>query len=707
MTTDTVAPARTASRPDIARLMRPASVAIVGASSNPGASGRRVLANLERFTFGGDIHLVSRSGEDIAGRPSVSAIGELPRGIDLAVLAIPGAGIRDAVEACVERGIGAAVVYSSGFAEMGEDGQRLQQEIADIAKAGNLALLGPNCIGMTNFVDGTPLSFGVQRPAAITWPAVAIIGQSGGMVGNIRLSCAARKLPVSYTISTGNEAVLTINDFIAHVIEDEPTRVISVFAEQIRDPQRFLALAAKARARGKQIVLIHPGQSEAARDAAQSHTGSMATNHAVMSTLVREAGVILVDTIDEMTDTIELVARTPGWDARGPAILTESGAFKGLALDMCARLGITLPNLEEATAATLKTILPAFAHVSNPLDVTAQGLQQPDIYGHSAAALIADENIGAVALVLMPGPPEFGLKVVDLTLPLVANTDKPVIYVLLGDSSPIADEIPQRLREAGIAFFRSPDRALRAMAGVAAAAAASTEQASAGGPVLTLPETRGILPEYRGKALLRDAGFAVPEGGLAKTAEEAVAIAAQLGGPVAMKAQAAQLSHKSDIGAVSLNLTEPEDIRRHFAQQQDNIAAAMPGLEPDGLLVERMQAKGQEFFIAARRDEEWGPVLMVGLGGVWIEVLNDIAMLGAANGREQVLAAIRSLKGFELINGYRGQEPVDVDAIVDAVLSLGALIRANPRIVEAEINPLAVGPNGSRAVALDALVTLA
>ncbi|MBC2777033.1 acetate--CoA ligase family protein [Parasphingopyxis sp. GrpM-11] len=688
--------------------MRPRSIAIVGASAKPGSTGSRVLANLQRFDFAGDIHLVSRKGGEIDGRESVTSLTDLPPDIDLAILAIPGAGIGDAVAGCVERGIGAAVVYSSGFAEMGAEGRIEQDRIAKIARDGGLALLGPNCIGLTNFIDGTPLSFGVQRPAEIAAPAVAILGQSGGMVGNIRLSCAARELPVSYTISTGNEAVLSINDFVEFAAANDATRVIAVFAEQLRDPQRFLALAKAVRQSGKQIVLIHPGESEGAQEAAASHTGSLVTDHAVMRTLVTEAGVILVETLDEMGDVIELLLRSAALPKAGPAIVTESGAFKGLAADMCARLKLDLPILEGATGQKLAALLPDFAHVSNPLDITAQGLQQPDLSGQAAAALLADRNVGSVLMALMPGTQEFGLKVAEAVLPHIRGSEKPVVYTMLGDSSAIAPEIASLLHEAGIALFRSPDRALRALARLHEAGRYSPVTDRRNDAVkIALPDTSGVLPEYLGKALLASAGFTVPAGRLATSAKDAVAAAAEIGRPVAMKAQASALSHKSDIGAVALGLEKPEDIAATFEAQVQRVAALPSKIALDGILVEAMQPRDHELIVSARRDDDWGPILMVGLGGIWIEVLKDVAMLGADSDREAVLAALRGLKGYALLKGARGQPPADLDAIADTVARLGVLIRANPRIKEIEINPLSASGPGEGAVVLDALVTLA
>lgn len=698
-----------APRPDLDRLMRPRSIAVAGASSNPGATANRVVSNLERFGFAGEIHLVSRTGEKIGERSSVAGIAALPHGVDLVVLAIPGAAVKAAVAECAAAGVGAIVVYASGFAEMGPEGLAEQSEIAAIAREAGIALLGPNCIGLTNFVDGIPLGFGVQQPNPPRSSAVAVIGQSGGMVGNIRLASAARDLPVSYTISTGNEAVLAINDFVEFVLGDDITRVIVVFAEQIREPIRFLALAAEARRRNKIIVLLHPGRSAAAQAAAQSHTGSVASDHAVMRTLVSREAVLVVDTLDEMFDVVDLLVRFPAMPEGGPVILTESGAFKGLAADFCDGVGLALPQFSDAISRRLATVLPDFATVSNPLDVTAQGLRDVGLYGASAAVALEDPAVGSAVVVLMPGSAELGVKVAEATLPALKASGKPVVYVLLGDASPVAPQVVQMMRDNAISFFRSPDRALRALARLEdysrALARASDAAPAAIEPLVV--EGSGVLPEFAGKGLLARVGVPTPEGGLATNREAAVEIARTIGYPVVAKAQSAALAHKSDVGGVALDLRDDDAVRAAWDQVHRDVAAGRPDVALDGVLVERMAPRGLEMIVAARRDPDWGPVLMAGLGGVWIEALDDVKLLSVDLSEDEIVEEIRGLKAARLLDGFRGAPPVDVAAAAAVLARLGRLLRANPAILEIEVNPLTLYPEGQGAVALDALVTLA
>lgn len=696
-----------APRPDISRLLRAKSVAIIGASNEPSSTGARVLANLERFNFPGDIHLVSRTRKEVNGRPCVASPAELPEGIDVAVLAVPRAAVVGLVEEIAQRKVGAAVVYASGFAEGGERGLVEQARITRIGREHGIALLGPNCIGFNNFADGFSLSFGVQKPRPLLGrPAVAVVAQSGGMTGNIRLACEAKGLAVSFTISTGNEAVLGIEDFIGFLLEDDATRVIAVFAEQIRSPARFLAHAARAREIGKPIVLLHPGRSEGARAAAQSHTGSMTNNYAVMRTVIGREGVVIVETLEEMFDVVELLLRRPVLPTGGVAVLTDSGAFKGLSADFCDSIGLDLPQLSKATRQALIPLLPTYTTPSNPLDVTAQGLMDAAIYGNSARVLLADPAISSLLISIMPGPPEVGLATAKRTLPALTGSDKTIVYVLMGGDSAISEEVVATLRAQNIPLMRSPERALRAIARVTEsgrAMARARARVPAPEAASTTIQRSGVLPEYEGKRLLAAAGFKTPDGAMAHSADEAVTIAGRIGYPVVLKAQSAHLPHKTEAGGVELGIGDEAQLRAAWARMHASVRAARPELHLDGVLVESMSPPGLEMVVAARRDPDWGPVLMLGVGGIWIEALRDIRLLACDCSEEEIVQELHQLKAANLLNGWRGAPPVDVVTVANTAARLSKLLRAHPELDEIEINPLLVYSEGEGAVALDVL----
>ena len=689
------------------RLLRPRSLAIVGASPEPFSLGGNVLDNVERFAFAGGLHLVSRTRSEIKGRACVGTIDDLPQGVDAIVLVIPVPAVKEAITACARRGVGGAVVFASGFGELGGEGERIQNEIAAIARDAGIALLGPNCLGAVNFVDQVPLTFEPIQPAKPSGPGVCAIAQSGAMAGNIRMALASRGVPVAYTFSTGNEAVLAAEDVIAGLLDDDGVRLFVVFVEQIRHPKRFLELAAQARRRNKPIVLMHPGRSARSREAAKSHTGALAGDYAVMKTFVEREGVLLVESLDELFDTSALLARYPKPPSGGAAIMSNSGALRGFSLDFSEGIALPLPALADATIATLKQVLPDFATVDNPLDITAQGMQKPSLFGDSVAALLNDPHIGAVLVAAMGGSPAQQMNKWKSLGPVVRAAQKPVALAFLGDGAPLSPDCLADIKDSGVPFFRSPDRAMRAMAhmlryGRALAGGQARSHVAVAAPAAV---PAGPMVEFRGKAIFREAGIAVPRGELARTVDDAVRIASAIGYPLVLKAQAASLMHKSDVGGVAVGIADEAALRAAWNAMSASIAKALPNLTLDGILVEAMAPSGGlELIAGARRDPVWGDVLMVGLGGVWAEALGDVRLMPADSDAKRIAAELEQLRGARLLHGYRGAPTRDVPALIDALMRIGALMRATPALSEIDVNPLTVYAEGRGVLALDALL---
>lgn len=683
----------------LGRLMRPRSVAIVGVSPEPGHMGGTVLANLERCRFAGDIHLVTRSRTEINGRPCVPGIDDLPHGVDVAVLVVPQTIALDAIAACGRRGVGAAIVFASGFAEVDAAGRVAQEQLAEAARTAGVALLGPNCIGYSSFGAGAALTFefNVERPRETAHPSIGIVAQSGAMMALMRMAFLAKGLGISHAISTGNEADLTAEAFLAELIDDDETQVIALFVEQIRRPQTFLRLAARARTVGKPVVLMHLGRSQRARVSASTHTGALAGDHAVATALLRHAAVTVVDTLEELVDTAELLARFKPPTA-GPGIVTNSGAIKGFALDFCDRIGLDIPRLTPATLGMLKETLPSFASLDNPLDITAQVLRDLSLWPRTVQALLADPGLGSLCIPMVAGSPAYAMRKAEALLPVVADCGKPVMIGTLDDEGPVPPEFIAAFRARGIPVFRSMERALRALA-----------HATAYGQVLALPDTmaavidapapprRGVVPEYESKTYLAALGIPVPGGALARDANDARSIAARIGYPLALKAQASALSHKSDAGGVFLNIAGDAALAAAWQRVAQRISFPL-----DGMLVEAMAQPGVEMIVGARRDPDWGPVLLIGLGGIWTEALDDTRLMPPDLSRERIIAEIGRLKGARVLHGLRGAPPADIAALADVVARLGALMRARDEIIEIDTNPLRVYSHG--VAALDALI---
>lgn len=694
-------------RAPIERLLNPGSIAIAGVSATPGSLAGIVLDNLRRFEFKGALHLIHPTRDDVQGMPCVRSVRDLPYGVDCVVLAIPAAGVLDAVKGCAERGVGGIVIFSAGFAELGPAGKAAQDEIAAIARASGMAVEGPNCLGYVNYADGTCITFSATEPHPLKGPGIAVVSQSGAMATVVRAGLHSRGLDVSVSVSTGNEAANGIEDFLEHLLSSPQTRVAAMVAEHFRDPQRFLALARRARAQGIVLVLLHPGRSAAARQSAQTHTGTLAGDYAVMRTLVERQGVAVVDTLEELIDLCDCALRCRKRPHGGVAILGESGAYKALALDYCESIGVELPQPEGEAAAALNAIAPGLIIASNPLDLTAQGLVDPSLYGRALKGLVANPNCGSVLVSIILSNEKLAVR----KMPPVIEAMRPyadthtVVFAMLGEDSPVPEAIIEEVRAAGIPFFRSPERALRALARFTAWAEAeheaSTDVASASAERLPA----GVIPEYAAKEILARAGLRMPPRRLVTDLAGALAAAETLGFPVALKVQSSALSHKTNVGGVILGLKDGNEVRSGWERLHVNLAKAAPGVAIDGVLVETMANKGLELILGARRDPDWGPVLAIGLGGIFTELLKDVRLLPTDLSRSEIEKVLRGLKGAALLDEFRGTPARDVAAVVEAIVALGAFVRTHPEVEEIDINPLMVFAEGEGALALDALIS--
>jgi acyl-CoA synthetase (NDP forming) len=687
----------------VAKFLRPRSVAIVGISSRPGSAGQNILQSLKLNKFQGDIHLVGRSEEPIDGRPVLKSPEELPEGVDLAVFTLPAAGVRDAIAACVKRKVGSAMVFAAGFAEVGE--QEMQDEIAKTAREGGLAIVGPNCLGVTNNVDGIMLHMLFAREAlrfgAGSKPGLALVGQSGGMLGHFQRAADGRGTPMSYVISTGNEIGLESTDFIEFLADDPATSVLVVYTEQVRRPREFLAAIRRCRAAGKPVVLMFPGRSVKSKQAAQSHTGALVGDYATMRTLVEDAGAIVATTMDEMMDLAEILVRYPKPPVKGLGILTASGAFVGLSNDMAEELGFEFPAVEPATLKIFEDTLPPYGNYGNPLDATA-GFT-PTSLPAVVKALIDDPNIGMLFITF---PINTGLVVQNFNKGM-EGSDKPKVMVALGDTWPLGADVMEAVKQSPAVFGRSSDRMMRAIAtylryGKLLARAQGTAKPE---PIKGLPKLgKGTQPEWLGKKVLAAAGIKVPNGDLARTVDEAAAVAQRIGYPVVLKAQAAALSHKTEAGGVMLNLADEAALRAAWDTMMKSVKRAAPDVALDGALVEKMSPKGIELMVGAKRDPGWGTVLLLGLGGIWVEALGDVQLLPGGAGEDEVREALRKLRSAKLLAGVRGAPPADTDAVVKVVMAIGRVMQTMPEVIEVDVNPLMVHAKGQGVTALDALI---
>ena len=594
----------------VARFLRPRSVAIIGISTRAGSAGQIILQCLKVNNFKGDIYLVGRTDDLIDGRPVLKSPDELPEGVELAVFTLPAAAVHEAIESCARRKVGSAMVFAAGFAEVGD--HATQDAVTSTARAAGLAVVGPNCLGVTNNVDGMMLHMLYAREALRgIEDGVAFVGQSGGLLGHFQRAADGRGIPLSYVVSTGNEAGLETTDFLEFLADDRATRVIALYCEEIRRPQEFLAALRRARRAGKPVVLMQAGRSAKARKAAQSHTGALIGDFATMRTQVEDAGAVVVSTMDEMMDLVAILQRFPTPPTKGPGILTASGAYVGLTNDFAEEIDLELPELDPATLKKISETLPSYGNYGNPLDTTA-GFA-PAMLPVVTKALIDDPNVGML-FISFP---------INTAIPVrafnegMAHSPKPKVMVALGDTWQLGADVNEAVKESPAVYSRSSDRMLRAIALYTkyGRSLARTRVASAATRFAKLPDLgKGAQPEWLGKKLLAAAGIRVPDGDLARTADEAAAVATRIGYTVVLKAQAAALSHKTEAGGVMVGVKTAADVEKNYAPILANAKKYKSDAKIEGIQVQQMLLGGTEVIIGSITDGSFGKLVAFGLG---------------------------------------------------------------------------------------------
>ncbi len=616
----------------IDRLLRPRSVAVVGASDRVGALGATLLNNLVQYEFAGDIYPVNPKRDELLGLKVYHTVDELPEGIDCAVLAIPRPFVLDTVRQLAARGCGAVVIYSAGFSEAGEEGMRDQLELARIAQEHGMVIEGPNCLGCTNYVERVPLTFvetNMQTPPEGA-RAVGVASQSGALAAVLATALHPRGCYVSTSVSTGNEAASGVEDYVEWLIDDEDTHVIAMYVESLRRPKAFVAAARRAREAGKPIVMLHPGKSNKAQESAATHTGAMAGDYALMKTKLAREGVIFADTLEELADITEIALRCKALPGAAMAVLGE--------IRCSARAGVRhrrghrarpdpprrrqQPGAARDPARLRAGIEPDRHHRAGPVS-------EPEIYTKVLTALLEDDRIGSVvASIIQSDPITSGIKFPHIIKVLEDGTfPKPLVFAGVDEGARVPDEYIEGLRKVGIPWFPSTERAYRAIARLADLA--KRDLADRSQPPIAVPgldAVSGVVPEYKAKELLRPLGIAFPESRFAANASQAVEAAEAIGYPVVMKAQAAALGHKSDAGGVILNLKSADEIREAFERMYASVGAYDASIALDGVLIERMGKMGTEMIVGAKNDPEWGPVVLAGFGGVTAEILKDVKL---------------------------------------------------------------------------------
>jgi acyl-CoA synthetase (NDP forming) len=690
-------------------LMRPRSIAIVGASQDATKIGGRPVDLLRRYGYAGHIYPVNPKSLMVQGLQAYASLGEVPEAPDLAIIAVDAEKAPEAVEQCAARGVRSVVVFSSGFAELGEKGRAMQERLQIAARRTGMRLLGPNCLGAVNIANKCIATFSIvlehSLPAA---GSLGIVSQSGNL-GSFTMRLASdRGIGVSHFITTGNECDIDIADGIAWLARDPATKVILCCLETCRDAGRLISALTEARDAGKPVIALKIGTSAAGQAAAASHTGAMAGSDAVFDALLARCGAVRVRSIEGLIDlghaaSILMPDRLPMGSR--VALLTASGGFGILLADSAQSVGLALPELSEATQRTILELVP-FASARNPVDATAQMSSRPVLLKKILSAVVADDRCDTVVL-----PLPFSLYMPRLRSVYMdalrsireQYPHRPVILCVDGPEDALAE-----LHAMGYPTVASFDGCCATVAALVRLQAAANRPKDESAPRVerTAPlSADAFRHELGAKRALADAGIPVLAERLVHSADEAARAATQAGFPVVLKIASPDLPHKTEVGGVAVGLGSDAEVRQAFAGMLERVAAKAPRAAIDGVIVAPMAKGMAELILGSRTDPVFGPVVMVGLGGIFAEILQDTAVQMAPVSETQAMAMLKSLKAFAVLNGARGRPRADLEAAAGAIAALSRFAAAHHETIsEIDINPLLLRAEGEGAVALDALL---
>jgi len=709
-------------------VFRPRSVAVIGASRTPGSIGAATFHNLIARGFEGPVYPVNPRADVVGSVKAYPTIGDVPGPVDLAMIVVPAPHVLEVLEACGKKGVRAAVVISAGFKESGAEGRAREQALVECARRHRMRLVGPNCLGVINAEPAVSL----DATFAPAWPPhgqVAFSSQSGALGLAILDMAKTLNIGISHFVSVGNKADVSGNDLLEFWEQDPGTKIILLYLESFGNARRFIEIARRV-TRSKPVVAVKSGRSVAGARAASSHTGSLAGPDAAVDALCRQSGVIRTDTMEELFDVAMLLAHQPVPRGNRVGVVTNAGGPGIMASDACEGHGLVVPALADETVAALQAFLPPEASTRNPVDMIASAT--PASFEKAVQLLACDPNVDGVLAIYVP---PIVTRPLDVAQAIVRGADaaaatarergetpKPVMSCFLGSHG--VPEGLQSLQEGKIPSYAFPEAAaialaravrygqwLEAPAGEAPALdridtararmvveRALARDGSEDAPAWLRPEElREVLEAY---------GLQVVKTAVARSADEAVAAAASVGYPVVVKLESDTITHKSDVGGVVLDVRNESEVRRAFADIESRLEAIGRRGEMSGVSVQQLIRGGVEAIVGMTRDRGFGPLIMFGLGGVYVEVLKDVAFRIHPLTDRDAAELVREVRGYPLLEGYRGQPPGDTQALEEVLLRVSRLVGDLPEIHEMDLNPLKVLAPGKGCIAVDARIGL-
>ena len=687
--------------------LNPRSIAIIGASADENKIGGRPIRYLKLAGYQGPVYPINPGRDTVQGLTSYPSLDAVEGEIDLVVIAVPAQDVLAAVQACVAKRVQGAMVFSSGFAEVDDEGRVLQQRIVETARQGGVALLGPNCAGTFNTRIGLLATFTsgiVDKPPRVG--SISLVSQSGAFGIHMIVLAAERDLGLSLCLTSGNQADVDVAEALAYVAEDPDTEVIAICLEGVRDPDRLLAAFEAARVRRKPVIVLKLGRSEVGAKAAASHTASLAGSDDIFEAVMRQHHVYRAHSIDELMDVAYACSlkRYPVNDKVG--IITVSGGVGILLADQAEEAGLDVAEMPAASQAAIKALLP-FAATRNPVDVTAQVITHPHLVGPMFEHMLTGGGYGsAIAFFthIARNKDLFGKLLPHFEAVAKKHTDRFLVLSTLAGA-----ETRQHLEGLGYAVFEDPARAVKVIRALVRFRAAFDAPMPESPPTLEAsawPVVPGMrYDEFASKRLLALAGIPCAAEEVVTSQSAAVQAAGRIGYPLVMKIVSADIPHKSEIGGVLLNIANDADVQSGYATLMARAQTRAAGAHITGVLLAHQLNGGVETILGVSRDPVFGPMVMFGLGGVFVEVLKDVTFRRAPFGRDEARRMIREVKGYAMLQGVRGARPSDEEALVDALARLSVYAAAQGNALESiDINPFIVMPQGEGGWAVDALV---
>jgi len=689
----------------------PEAVAVVGASTKPGKVGHDILHNLISAGFKGAIYPIHLSAPEVLGRRAYASVKDVAGPVDLAVIAVPAPAVAGVLEECGEKGVDSAIIISAGFKESGPEGVVRERQLAEVAKRRGIRIVGPNCLGVISTGVGLDASF---APVFPNRGNIAVMSQSGALATAIIDWSVQNNIGFSKFVSIGNSMDVGIIDLLRAWEDDPETKVIVAYIEGLPDGPEFIRVAREVSAK-KPIIVVKAGSTQAGARAVSSHTGSLAGSERAYEAAFLQSGVIRAHSVEQLFDCAVAFAYQGLPRSRRVAILTNAGGPGIMATDELERMGLELAPIDPVTVDRLRTKLPLASNFYNPVDCL--GDADAERYNFSAEAVLADPNVEAVIALLTPQASTQPFETAQGLAQAQEQSGKPVLSCFMGGAA--VQEAVEHLLAHHVPCYPYPERAVDSLAAMTryrewreeppdeiVRFEADTERARAVLEAIR-KEGRLALGETEAREVLRAYGIAMPDYRLAANAEQAGHFAAEIGFPVVMKIVSPDILHKSDIGGVKVGVQDVQQAVDTFELMMLRARRFMPSADLRGVSVQELVRAGREVIVGATRDPQFGPLVMFGLGGIYVEVLKDVAFRVAPFGERHARMMLDEVKSAALLRGTRGEKPADIDALIKVLLTVSQLVTDFPEIVEMDVNPLKVGEPGAGAIAVDARIIIA